>query len=192
MNAYDLARKYDGLKEWAEGSNPEIDKMFADVGHAGNRDDVPWCAAFVGAMLKRAGLKGTGKLNARSYLDWGVPVDRKDAKPGDVVVFKRGNSTWQGHVAFFVKDKGALIDVLGGNQSNAVNVKGYQASQLLGIRRAPAAPQRPATAPQAPTVAPAPQKPAKAPAGPAIVVGGIIAAAVALVSGGWGWLTSWF
>jgi hypothetical protein len=31
-----------------------------------------------------------------------------------------------------------------------------------------------------------------APAGPAIVVGGIIAAAVALVSGHWAWLTSWF
>ena len=147
MNAYELARKYDGLKEWAEGSNPEIDKMFADVGHAGSRDDVPWCAAFVGAMLKRAGLKGTGKLNARSYLDWGTPVDRKDAKPGDVVVFKRGNSTWQGHVAFFVKDKGALIDVLGGNQSNAVNVKGYQASKLLGIRRAPVADHKPTTNP---------------------------------------------
>ena len=193
MNAYELAQKEVGTVEWSKGDNPKVVAYFADSGNAGvKNDETAWCAAFVGAMLKRAGLKGTGKLNARSYLDWGVPVDRKDAKPGDVVVFKRGNSTWQGHVAFFVKDKGALIDVLGGNQSNAVNVKGYQASQILGIRRAPTAPQRPATAPQAPTAAPAPQKPAKAPAGPAIVVGGIIAAAVALVSGGWGWLTSWF
>lgn len=69
----------------------------------------------------------------------------------------------------------------------------YDALDLAGWKpSAPTAPQRPATAPQAPTAAPAPQKPAKAPAGPAIVVGGIIAAAVALVSGGWGWLTSWF
>jgi len=65
-------------------------------------------------------------------------------------------------------------------------------NKLRAMVKAPTAPQRPATAPQAPTAAPAPQKPAKAPAGPAIVVGGIIAAAVALVSGGWGWLTSWF
>ena len=69
----------------------------------------------------------------------------------------------------------------------------YDALDLAGWKPpAPTAPQRPATAPQAPTAAPAPQKPAKAPAGPAIVVGGIIVAAVALVSGGWGWLTSWF
>lgn len=65
-------------------------------------------------------------------------------------------------------------------------------NKLRAMVKAPAAPQRPATAPQAPTAAPAPQKPAKAPAGPAIVAGGIIAAAVALVSGGWAWLTSWF
>jgi len=161
MTPYELAQKFVGLKEWAEGSNPEIEKMFADAGHSGNRDDVPWCAAFVGAMLKRAGIKGTGKLNARSYLDWGVPVDRKDAKPGDIVVFKRGNSSWQGHVAFFVKDRGALIDVLGGNQSNAVNIKGYQAAALLGIRRASdkvvkltAVAKKPAQAPKPVTASP--------------------------------------
>ena len=72
---------------------------------------------------------------------------RAVTKPGDVVVFKRGNSSWQGHVAFFVKDKGALIEVLGGNQSNAVNVKGYQASKLLGIRRAPVADHKTTTNP---------------------------------------------
>lgn len=137
MNAYELAQKEVGTVEWAKGDNPKVVAYFKDSGNAGVTDDeTAWCAAFVGAMLHRSGAKGTGKLNARSYLEWGVPVDRKDAKPGDVVIFKRGNSSWQGHVAFFVKDKGALIEVLGGNQSNAVNVKGYQASQLLGIRRA--------------------------------------------------------
>lgn len=137
MNAYELAQKEVGTVEWANGDNPKVVAYFKDSGNAGVTDDeTAWCAAFVGAMLKRAGVKGTGKLNARSYLEWGVPVDRKDAKPGDIVVFKRGNSSWQGHVAFFVKDRGALIEVLGGNQSDAVNVKGYPASQLLGIRRA--------------------------------------------------------
>lgn len=137
MTPYELAKAEIGTVEWKTGDNPKVVAYFKDSGNPGVKDDeTAWCAAFVGAMLKRAGVKGTGKLNARSYLDWGVPVDRKDAKPGDVVVFKRGNSSWQGHVAFFVKDRGALIDVLGGNQSNAVNIKGYQAAALLGIRRA--------------------------------------------------------
>ena len=148
MNAYELAQKEIGTVEWAKGDNPKVVAYFKDSGNAGVTDDeTAWCAAFVGAMLARSGVKPTGKLNARSYLDWGIPVDRKDAKPGDVVVFKRGNSSWQGHVAFFVKDKGALIEVLGGNQSNAVNVKGYQASKLLGIRRAPVAAHKTTTNP---------------------------------------------
>lgn len=158
MNAYELAKKEIGTVEWAKGDNPKVVAYFADSGNAGvKNDETAWCAAFVGAMLARSGVKGTGKLNARSYLEWGQPVERKDAKPGDVVIFKRGNSSWQGHVAFFVKDKGALIEVLGGNQSDAVNVKGYQASQLLGIRRAPV------TQPVTPLTRPAPRvnEPAK-------------------------------
>jgi uncharacterized protein (TIGR02594 family) len=144
--AYDLAKAEVGTVEWAKGDNPKVVAYFKDSGNPGVMDDeTAWCAAFVGAMLKRAGIKGTGKLNARSYLDWGTPVARKDAQPGDVVVFKRGNSSWQGHVAFFVKDRGALIDVLGGNQSNAVNVKGYQSAALLGIRRPPKATAKPAS-----------------------------------------------
>jgi uncharacterized protein (TIGR02594 family) len=137
MKAYELAKAEIGTVEWKDGDNPKVVAYFKDSGNAGvKNDETAWCAAFVGAMLERAGMDGTGKLNARSYLDWGKPVERKDAQPGDIVVFKRGNSSWQGHVAFFVKDRGALIDVLGGNQSNAVNIKGYQSSQLLGIRRA--------------------------------------------------------
>jgi uncharacterized protein (TIGR02594 family) len=136
VTAYDLAKAEIGTVEWSKGDNPKVVAYFKDSGNAGVKNDATaWCAAFVGAMLARAGVKGTGKLNARSYLDWGVPVARSDARPGDVVVFRRGNSSWQGHVAFFVKDRGAIIDVLGGNQSDAVNVKGYSASQLLGIRR---------------------------------------------------------
>lgn len=138
MNAaYELAKAEIGTVEWTDGNNPKVVAYFKDSGNPGVKDDeTAWCAAFVGAMLRRAGMKSTGALNARSYLDWGTPVDRKDAQPGDVVIFKRGNSSWQGHVAFFVKDRGALLDVLGGNQSNAVNIKGYSAKGLLGIRRA--------------------------------------------------------
>lgn len=135
--AYELAQAEIGTFEWAQGDNPKVVAYYADSGNAGVKNDsVAWCAAFVGAMLKRAGGKGTGLLTARSYLMWGVPVERKNAKPGDIVVFKRGNSNWEGHVAFFVKDNGSTLSVLGGNQSDAVNIKNYSASQLLGIRRA--------------------------------------------------------
>lgn len=179
--AYELAQAEIGTVEWKNGHNPKVVAYFKDSGNPGVTDDeTAWCAAFVGAMLRRAGMKSTGKLNARSYLDWGTPVERKDAQPGDVVIFKRGNSSWQGHVAFFVKDRGALIDVLGGNQSNAVNVKPYQAKALLGIRRPTKASPKPATAPKRaaePQVAPKVPAPAEGRGGlSGFVLGGVLAA----------------
>lgn len=136
--AYELALKEQGVVEWAKGSNPKINKYFADAGHLNIvDDDVAWCAAFVGAMLARAGIKPTGMLTARSYLKWGTPVDLADARPGDIVVIPRGSSSWQGHVFFFVKRSGAFVDGLGGNQSNTVNIQRYSAKTILGIRRAP-------------------------------------------------------
>lgn len=136
---YDLARAEIGTVEWKNGSNPKVVGYFRDAGHAAVVDDATaWCAAFVGAMLKRAGVKGTGKLTARSYLDWGKAIDLKDAQPGDILVFQRGNSTWQGHVGFFVGRSGAMVRVLGGNQSDSVKEQHYPVSKLLGVRRATA------------------------------------------------------
>ena len=194
--AYDLAKAEVGTVEWAKGDNPKVVAYFKDSGNPGVMDDeTAWCAAFVGAMLKRAGIKGTGKLNARSYLDWGTPVARKDAQPGDVVVFKRGNSSWQGHVAFFVKDRGALIDVLGGNQSNAVNVKGYQAAALLGIRRPPKATAKPAAPPKRPAQSDkpaAPPSPAKPGSGAvAALLGGALVLIGAKIDAITAWASEW-
>lgn len=84
-------------------------------------------------MLKRAGIAGTGKLNARSYLQWGEKLDKP--VPGCVVVFSRGNPKgWQGHVAFYVGEDAENIEVLGGNQKNAVNVSPYRKKKFLGYR----------------------------------------------------------
>jgi uncharacterized protein (TIGR02594 family) len=143
--AYELAEKEIGTVEWKDGHNPRVVAYFKDAGHPGVTDDeTAWCAAFVGAMLARAGGKGTGQLTARSYLGWGEEVARADAKPGDLVVLKRGNSSWQGHVGFFVRDHGSTITILGGNQANAVNRRAYKVAggQLLGIRRAKAVPKK--------------------------------------------------
>ena len=138
MNAaYELARADIGTWEWSNGHNPKVLQYFADVGHSWVQDDeTAWCAAFVGAMLKRAGMAHTGKLNARSYLDWGDPV--QNPKVGDIVVFWRGRpDDWRGHVGFYVGESETHIDVLGGNQRNQVNVMPYSKDRLLGYRRSP-------------------------------------------------------
>jgi uncharacterized protein (TIGR02594 family) len=138
--AYKLALEQRGLREIPGTThNPEVVQMFADVGHGWVKDDeTAWCAAFVGAMLKRAGMAHTGKLNARSYATWGTHVDPASAQVGDLVVFWRGSPEgWQGHVGFFVRYEGSQVLVLGGNQSNAVNFSEYPKSKMLAVRRSP-------------------------------------------------------
>ena len=139
--AYNIASKYIGVKEIkGPDDNQQIVKWFAQVGHSWvDNDETAWCAAFLGACLEDAGLKSTRALNARSYLDWGVPVMKHEARPGDILVFWRVSpSSWQGHVGFYVAESQAQYHVLGGNQSDMVRKSWYSKKQLLGIRRYPA------------------------------------------------------
>lgn len=138
MTPFEIAR---GLIGTSEGkgpeNNPAIMAMYGSVGHDWvEHDDVAWCAAFVGHCLEAAGIRSTRKLTARSYLDWGVPVEVAQARQGDIGVIPRGRSSWQGHVFFIDRIEGAWVWGLGGNQDDAVNVKRYPVSKLLGVRRA--------------------------------------------------------
>jgi uncharacterized protein (TIGR02594 family) len=128
-----IARGELGVKE-APGfaNNPKVQRYYQEAGAGKMPDSVPWCAAFVGAMLKRAGSRGTNLLAARSYLQWGMKLDIP--RLGCIVVFKRGTSPWQGHVAFFLRDNGKTVRVLGGNQQDAVNMTSYPKAAVLGYR----------------------------------------------------------
>lgn len=138
MSPYAIAQSYIGITEGlGPEDNPIVMEMYASVGHDWvEHDTVAWSAAFVGHCLERAGLRSSRKLNAHSYLSWGVPVELEDAHPGDIVIFARGNTHyWQGHVGFFVRTVGASIEVLGGNHGEEVSVRRYSKPRLLGIRR---------------------------------------------------------
>jgi uncharacterized protein (TIGR02594 family) len=133
----DVAAKYLGVAEAPAGAapNPTILKFQAVV-HNPADDEVPWCAAFANDVLSEAGIEGTNKPNARSFMDWGVETDNPE--PGDIVVFWRGDPNgWQGHVAFFVEFlEGALVRVLGGNQHDSVCYANFPTARVLGYRRA--------------------------------------------------------
>lgn len=125
-----IAQRFLGMNEHR---NKDVLRKFLGI----NPASTPWCAAFVNAVLKEAGIKGTGSNLARSFLKWGVETDR--AQIGDIVVFTRANSNWQGHVAFYIgmgqgKDGTLYVQTLGGNQSDSVNVQYYKESNLLGVR----------------------------------------------------------
>ena len=92
------------------------------------------CAAFMNWCQMKADRPGTKSLSARSWMNWGEPVFEPEI--GDVAIFWRNDpNSWQGHVAFYVKHTGTQVYVLGGNQSNMVNIAAYPGTQLLGYRR---------------------------------------------------------
>lgn len=131
---FSLAQKEVGTVEIpGSASSTRINAYFRDSGvPLAPNDDTPWCAVFVGAMLRRAGLRGTGSGLARSYLKYGRRLDAP--VPGCIVVLRRGNSATLGHVGFFVSRGGQHIVVLGGNQSNSVSYARYNAADVLGYR----------------------------------------------------------
>lgn len=93
-----------------------------------------WCADFVNATLAQSGMKGTGSGMARSFLNYGQATNTP--KVGDIAVFTRGDPNGpQGHVGFYQgTDAQGNIQVLGGNQGNAVSVASYAPDKLLGYR----------------------------------------------------------
>jgi uncharacterized protein (TIGR02594 family) len=131
--AFRIAGQHLGL---SEGAQAAAISDFISTGGA-NLDPVTraWCADFVNASLSRAGMQGTGSGMARSFLDWGQPVDQP--QQGDVAVFSRGDPNGPyGHVGFFDGyNPDGTIRVLGGNQGDAVSIANYSANDLLGFRR---------------------------------------------------------
>lgn len=130
-----LARREIGQREGAGAAdNPDVVAYYADAGHAEvKHDDVAWCAAFVGAMLHRAGLEPSGSLMARSYLKWGSDIGAPRA--GCIAVLWRNSpDAAEGHVGFVVAWSATIVTLLGGNQSDGVNETSFPRDRVLGWR----------------------------------------------------------
>ncbi|HHR6143641.1 TPA: TIGR02594 family protein [Providencia alcalifaciens] len=128
------ARKEIGQREIkGPASNPRIDQYWRDSklsGLVGTDDKVPWCAGFVNAMLERSGIRSTRSDSSRSYLNYGVKL--YEPKYGCIVILSR---TGGGHVGFVVgKTESGLLLVLGGNQSDEVNIKAFETSRVVCYR----------------------------------------------------------
>ena len=123
-----------GVAERPGGAdNPRVVAYYNEAGHGEIRhDEVAWCAAFTGAMLRRGGVEGTKSLLARSYLGWGEALS--EVRLGAIAVLERGSEPWAGHVGFVVGTSGGRVYLLGGNQGDTVSVAAFDRSRVLGYR----------------------------------------------------------
>jgi uncharacterized protein (TIGR02594 family) len=114
-----------------QGSNPRIDEYLKTVGMAPD-DEISWCSAFVNWCIEQAELKGTGKANARSWLDWGEPCEPQ--RGAVCVLWREDPKGWKGHVGFYMKHDAKKVQLLGGNQGNSVCNATYPIERVLGYR----------------------------------------------------------
>lgn len=124
-----------GVKEFpGNADNPRIVEYHRTTTldrNLASNDETSWCSSFVNWCIERAGLEGTDSAMARSWLQWGRAISIP--QPGAIVVLSRGNPP-SGHVGFFVSETSTHLRMLGGNQSDAVNIMSFPKSRLLGYR----------------------------------------------------------
>jgi uncharacterized protein (TIGR02594 family) len=113
-----------------------------------NKDSIPWCGLFMAMLAVRSDQGHLNRMPPVSYLSalawagFGHSVQfkgkegyrLKEIEVGDVAVFVRDGG---GHVALVVavSENGKTLHVLGGNQSDSVNITEIGIDRLYAIRR---------------------------------------------------------
>jgi len=122
------------IVKWADEAGAAIDSAYADwAADWYNSDSVAWCGLFMAVVAVRSGRPPAAKyLSALAWAEWGLPVPHGGAMLGDVLVFKRAGG---GHVSLYVGEDETHFHMLGGNQSDAVNIMRKAKSDLYAVRR---------------------------------------------------------
>lgn len=130
------ALKTHGTKEVpGKSDNPEILRWarVAGVGTIYQHDSIAWCGLAVAYWAVMAGYKPpSNPLWARNWATFGTDASKGGPALGDILVFARGSG---GHVGLYVGETADHYAVLGGNQSDQVNIALVAKSRLLAARR---------------------------------------------------------
>ena len=128
-----IARSYDGLKEIpGPRHNQTIIRWLGKLNAWWSNDETPWCGVFVAHCMQESNLPYPKfYMRAKAWSDYGSLLRRDRLAPGAILVFDRVGG---GHVGFYLGEDAGFYYVLGGNQSNAVNVMKLGKSRLVASR----------------------------------------------------------
>lgn len=125
-----IAMKEVGTREIVGYENDKRVLEYHKVSGGFSNDEVPWCGSFVNWVMKQAGFSQTVEYPARakSWLDFG---NRSAPTIGALAIKSR---TGGGHVGFVLAIDKKDIYLIGGNQSNEVNIRKYKVSDFVDFR----------------------------------------------------------
>lgn len=123
-----------GIRRLPPGSsNPRIVEYNGHTNLVGYDDKISWCSSFVNWCIAHAGIRGTGSALARSWLDWGRPLEQPVY--GCIAVLTRDDpASWKGHVGFYLRHDHTHVHLFGGNQLDEVRELAYPVSEVIGYR----------------------------------------------------------
>lgn len=108
------------ILNWAKGMGGDISKEYT-------HDSIPWCKLFWEQCITQSGLEGQDTLWALDAVKWGQTL--KGPAVGATACYKRDGG---GHINFIVgRDQHGNLMCVGGNQSDAVNVKPFDPSRVV-------------------------------------------------------------
>jgi uncharacterized protein (TIGR02594 family) len=113
-------------------NNPTIMSWAKEVGIANEytADAVPWCGLFAAVVAKRAGYEAP--KHPLWALNWrGFGLEHHQPVLGDVLVFVRSGG---GHVSIYIGEDKTAYHILGGNQSDAVNITRIDKKRMVAAR----------------------------------------------------------
>lgn len=127
------AKSYIGLKEIpGPVHNSKITSWLRDLKAWWSDDETPWCGTFIAHCLQAVGQPiPKNWYRAKDWANYGAQLRVYKLSPGAILVFGREGG---GHVGFYVGESQNHFFVLGGNQSNGVNVSRIAKSRLIASR----------------------------------------------------------
>lgn len=128
----DIARRYIGVREIKGPKHAAVILVWlAKLGAWWRDDETPWCGTFVAQVLTEAGVVPVKAwYRAMAWADWGLSLHRP--LYGCIVVFSRAGG---GHVGIVVgQDASGNLQVLGGNQGDAVSIATFKRDRVVAYR----------------------------------------------------------
>ena len=113
-----------GVQTFPPGqSNPRITAYHANTNISGYDDKASWCSSFVNWSLEQVGIAGTRSALARSWLEWGEPLDAPVR--GCIVVLYRGGIVGELDAAEATEEKIGIL--MAGGSLDALEPKTHDA-----------------------------------------------------------------